>query len=135
MGQNLFDDAEVIYAYTRRQAIEDGVLVDFMQDELRELVRQAGFRFPIAMTTTSFSVAVATEGEELPEGQDIKGRAWDVLNMLRWAVNTAPRGTDTLFFKVKVWNGRHHTVVKLKAVCGPSDDGSPCITIMFPDED
>jgi hypothetical protein len=25
--------------------------------------------------------------------------------------------------------------VRLKALCGPGDDGSPCITVMLPDED
>jgi hypothetical protein len=25
--------------------------------------------------------------------------------------------------------------VHLKAVCGPDDDGSPCLTIMLPEED
>jgi hypothetical protein len=25
--------------------------------------------------------------------------------------------------------------VRLKAVCGPGDDGSPCLTVMLPDED
>ena len=29
---------------------------------------------------------------------------------------------------------RNETIT-LKAVCGPNDDGSPCITIMKPDED
>ena len=32
--------------------------------------------------------------------------------------------------------GRHkQEIVTLKAVCGPNDDASPCITIMNPDED
>jgi hypothetical protein len=26
-------------------------------------------------------------------------------------------------------------LVHLKAVCGPDDDGTPCLTIMTPDED
>jgi hypothetical protein len=26
-------------------------------------------------------------------------------------------------------------LVRLKAVCGPADDGSPCITVMLPEED
>lgn len=37
---------EPIGAYTRRQAIEDGVLVDLMQAETVALVREAGFKFP-----------------------------------------------------------------------------------------
>jgi hypothetical protein len=26
-------------------------------------------------------------------------------------------------------------LVRLKAICGPDDDGSPCITVMLPEED
>ena len=41
---------EPIARYTRRQAIEDGVLVDLMQPETVGFVREAGFKFPVAMT-------------------------------------------------------------------------------------
>lgn len=37
----LFSDAPVVHAYTRAEAIEDGVLVD-----VSETAREAGFRVP-----------------------------------------------------------------------------------------
>ena len=37
----------VIFAYTRAQAIEDGILVD-----VSETAREAGFRIPVAITRT-----------------------------------------------------------------------------------
>ena len=40
-----FDPA--IFAYTRAQAIEDGILVD-----VSETAREAGFRIPVAITRT-----------------------------------------------------------------------------------
>lgn len=46
-------EPEVIFTYTRKQAIEDGVLVDLMQDEMAKLVREAGFRIPIVMTSAA----------------------------------------------------------------------------------
>ncbi len=58
-GQNsesIFGDP--ISVYTRRQAIEDGVLVNLMQPETVGLVKEAGFRFPVAMTTTAFCATV-----------------------------------------------------------------------------
>jgi len=51
----MFEDFEVIHRYTRKDAIEDGVLVDLMQAETESLVREAGFHFPVAMTATAFS--------------------------------------------------------------------------------
>jgi hypothetical protein len=50
---------EPIAAYTRRQAIEDGVLVDLMQPETVGIVREAGFKFPMAMTAGAFAATVA----------------------------------------------------------------------------
>jgi len=36
---------DIIFSYTRAQAIEDGVLVD-----VSELAREASFRYPVAVT-------------------------------------------------------------------------------------
>lgn len=47
---------EVIHAYTRAQAIEDGVLVD-----LSDLAREAGFRFPVAVTLGVWAVLNPTK--------------------------------------------------------------------------
>ena len=67
----------VIFAYTRAQAIEDGILVD-----VSETAREAGFKIPVAVTRTVWDRIIA-----LPEGyrgfQDERGRLWDVLWMAR----------------------------------------------------
>jgi len=134
--QNLGDIfGEPISIYTRRQAIEDGCLVDLMQPETVGLVREAGFRFPVAMTAGAFGATIAGIRESLPEGQDIRGRLWDVLWMLSCAIKRARESTDRLAFAVKVWNGRRHDTVKLWSVCGPGDDAAPVITIMLEGED
>ena len=65
---------EIIYAYTRAQAIEDGVLAD-----VSEMAKEAGFRYPVALTH-----AVYVKYVEVPEGvigQDESGRLWDILFM------------------------------------------------------
>ena len=78
--------APVIFAYTRAQAIEDGILVDVSQT-----ARQAGFKIPVAVTRTVWSRLVA-----LPEGylgyQDERGRLWDLLWM---AHHYALRASDS----------------------------------------
>lgn len=134
-GQNLGDIfGEAIAAYTRKQAIEDGVLVDLMQPETVSLVREAGFKFPVAMTAGAFAATVAELDKPLPEGQDIQGRLWDVLRMLACAIRTAG-STDRVKFRVRVWNGSRRDQVKLWSLCGPGDKGEPVVTIMLEGED
>jgi len=125
---------EPIAVYTRRQAIEDGVLVDLMQPETVNLVREAGFKFPVAMTVGAFAATVAEIDKPLPAGQDIQGRLWDVLWMLTCAIRAAG-STDRVKFRVSVWNGRRRDKVKLWSLCGPGDDGAPVVTIMLEGED
>jgi hypothetical protein len=70
--------------------------------------------------------------------QDEAGRLWDVLALLRWAI----RGTDSsareVRFGVHVRDDNRAgepPLVRLKAVCGPGDQGEPVLTVMLPDED
>ena len=52
---------DVIYAYTRQDAINDGVLVD-----VTELAREAGFKIPVAITAALHAII-----ENIP-----KSRSW-----------------------------------------------------------
>jgi hypothetical protein len=148
MSENIFEGAEIIHAYSRAQAIADGVLVDVSAGDTAPLVREVGIAWPLALTAAAWHATVglggtwkpdpANHGQEvlqLPECQDPIGRTWDVLWMLRLAVLRLAQGTDTVCFEVRVWDGRRVHVVKLKAVVGPGDAGEPVITIMLPNED
>lgn len=123
-------DDTVIATYSRKQAIEDGNLTD-----VSELAREAGFKVPTALTRGAWLRCVA-----VPEGvcgQDETGRLWDVLNILRYSAYANLDGS-TLLFRVCVRYGNAESdceVVDLKAVCGPDDDGRPCLTVMLPEED
>lgn len=143
--------AEVISIYTRAQAVEDGVLVDLMQPETVAAVKEAGFRWPVAMTSGSFHLTVAVPYKteiagglgrrrvrELVRCCDLQGRLWDVLWMLNIAIRRASPGETILFFEVRCVtpeSPKQLRVVRLKSVVGPGDDGEPVITIMLPDED
>jgi hypothetical protein len=113
---------DVLYAYTRAQAIEDGVLAD-----VSDMAKEAGFRVPVAITERLWNTLSADGGGT---GQDFKGRLWDVLMTLKFAVAREQR-TDTTYFKTKVGV----EVLDLWAKCGPGDDAGPVITIMYQDED
>ena len=44
----MFDDAELSHAYTRTDAIRDGVLID-----VSAAAKDAGFTFPVALTAAA----------------------------------------------------------------------------------
>jgi hypothetical protein len=125
----LFEGADLIHAYTRKQALADGVLID-----VTTTAKEAGFCFPVAVTADLWSQYVRVPHGL--EGQDEAGRLWDVLQMLRYAIRQRHDHADTILFTVSVRNDqRQPQSVKLKAVCGPDDAGAPCFTLMLPEED
>jgi len=121
----------VIYAYTRAQAIADGVQV-----EVTKTAKEAGISFPVFLTRTVFDSYVA-----VPSGvecQDEAGRLWDIVWMLRFAIMRSRSGQDRVPVALYVRNdNRKAKLVKLIAQCGPldMDDPQPAITVMMPDED
>lgn len=131
----LFDDAEVIHTYTRAQAIEDGVFVDLGVGDFAQLVKDAGFKHPVAVTAEVFASCIDLTPAAKRACNDIKGRAWDVLYMLSRAIRAAGDKTEILFGVWVVRDRVRPTLTQLKAVCGPGDRGEPVITIMFPEQD
>jgi len=79
-----WDDADVIYSYTREDAIRDGVLVD-----VTPLARDSGFRIPVAITSGVHAQCEPPKGA--PSGQDYTGRCHDVLWMASRAYNAKLR--------------------------------------------
>ena len=125
----------VLFAYTRRQAIEDGVLVD-----VSETAREAGFRIPVALSRSVWGRLVA-----LPDGyrgfQDEAGRLWDVLWMARhYALRAADSDRVRMCVLVRDIrkdlcdsnrpSRRHFPIVAI----GAGDRGEP-VTVMFPEDD
>ena len=118
----------VVYQYTRAHAIEDGVLVD-----VTETAREAGIRFPTAVTAAVWEQCVTVP--ETASWQDETGRLWDVLTLLRHGI-AGSTGGQQVNFTVGVQNDeKPPRLVCLKALCGPGDSCEPVITIMLPDED
>lgn len=118
-----------IYSYTRKQAIEDGVLVD-----VTETAREAGFRFPVAVTANVWYDYIVPP--EDGGGQSIEGRLWDTLFMAYIAIRSSQSNRSELRYKVGylMENGSLEEK-ELKMVIGPGDNMEPVITIMQPNED
>jgi hypothetical protein len=121
---------DFIHRYTRADALRDGVLVD-----VGDMARDAGIKYPVAVTAAVWAKCVT-----VPPGvdcQDEQGRLWDLLWLLRCAVL---RGNDgpVVHYAVRVRNTNDEGIpplVRLKAVCGPGDQGEPVITVLLPEED
>ena len=127
----LFDDTDLVFSYGRRQALQDGVLVD-----VSEMAREAGFRYAVALTRAVWDGVVTPDDEDRASGQSEAGRLWDVLTLLRVAIRHSRGPVQTLEFQVVIVQRESiRRTVTLEAVCGPDDDLSPCITIMLPVED
>lgn len=122
---------EVIYAYTRKQALADGVQVD-----VTTTAKEAGIKFPMFLTQAVFDAYVAVPPGVT--GQDEAGRLWDVVWMTRFGIQRARSGVDRIPVALYVRNDNTRAkLVKLIAQCGPldMDDPQPAITVMLPDED
>ncbi len=133
-AESLF--GEVIYAYTREQAMADGVLVD-----VSETAREAGFRWPVAITQSAWEDCIAWTEEDSRHQtyQDESGRLWDVLWMASHAIRSASTNqSQTMYELYRVPRDGKCTearLTKLKLVAGSGDHGEPVITIMLPTED
>ena len=118
----------IIHTYTRAEAIADGVLID-----VSAMAREAGFKIPVAVTSAVHAKYVEVPAEV--DWQDEAGRLWDILWMCSWEARRQG-GKSMIFFFLDVQNDTTGPKrVQLKCICGPNDDGSPCLTILLPDED
>ena len=139
--QDTRDDAvEVIDGYSRAQAIEDGVLID-----MSELAREAGIKYPVAVTAAVYAVLSPWGDGEKPEagqalyglGQSMQGRAWDMLAILLYGIRRGQGGDRVDFAPLFLMPGKGDKPrgVQMYALCGPGDDAEPVITVMMPGED
>jgi hypothetical protein len=103
--------------------------------DVSDTAREAGIKFPVALTA-----AVWTRCVVVPAGvacQDEAGRLWDVLFLLALAARRSDGGEEVRF-AIHVRNDNREgtpPLVRLKAICGPGDQGKPVVTVMLPDED
>ena len=122
---------DVIYSYTRSQAVADGVQV-----EVTKTAQEAGLRLPVFLTRAVYDAYVTVPPGVI--GQDEAGRLWDLVWLLRFAIHRARPGVQRIPVAFYVRNNnRAARLVKLIATCGPLDinDPQPAITILMPGED
>jgi Family of unknown function (DUF6573) len=131
---NIFEGAPVVFAYTRAQALADGVLVD-----VTATAKEAGFKLHTVVTEAVWRGVIEPPVVPRSYGESEAGRLWDVLTMCGHAMRAAWRRNeqaDRADFEVMATDesGRH-TMRHLWVLCGPGDDAAPVLTIMMQGED
>ena len=124
-------DWNVVFEYSRAQAIADGVLVD-----VTEQAKQIGFKIHTVITGTIFHGYIEPPaGVDGSFGQSVTGRLHDVLTLALFAARRAVN-TDRVTFKVDflMAPGRKETIEAIAHI-GPGDNSEPCLTIMLPEDD
>ena len=125
---------DVVVSYSRAEAIADGTLVD-----VSKMAKEAGIKFPVAI-----SEAIQNMIEDKPEHEDIEGRTWDVVWMLRCAITGAiparKVGESIIFYELILnsssWKpSKVQKITTLKALVHGGDNLEPVITVMLPSED
>jgi len=117
-----------IHAYTRAEAIADGVLVDVSREASPAEMR-SGFTVPVALTAALWS-AIEAIPPSLQGIADVRGRLHDVL----WLARVAAHRRATTFAVHLPFAGTRKRTQFLRLDIGPDDDGSPCVTIGFPED-
>jgi len=122
-----------VHSYTRREAIEDGYLVDISAEAAK-----AGFKLPTAIERDAWldCVCWSEEDTKAQTHQDQSGRLWDVLWMCYLGARINRNGSAFLFKVVRVPRDGESTggrEVVLRAEIGPGDDLEAVLTISLAD--
>lgn len=130
-NENCFEEGKLVYTYTRTQALEDGVLVNLLQDEMTEVCQQH-YKHPIACTLAVFEI-MRKAVENKRYCNDYAGILHDML----WMSRSYKQQVDvsTVLFQVIIAGAGKKKNYTFKLVCHPGDKGEPVLTIMLPQED
>ncbi|HEY6249609.1 MAG TPA: DUF6573 family protein [Candidatus Angelobacter sp.] len=99
-------------------------------------VHPVGGCFPVKANQQGDTWELCQQSAHLPPGQTMVGRYWDIVWMLRLAMQ-GQRDKSCVFFDLHVLpnSGGNPEMARLKCVAGPDDEGEVCLTIMLPDQD
>lgn len=116
----MFSDFDLIYRYSRAQALAEGVLVD-----VSELATEVGFRCPVAFTHALYA---ALEGGETTQ-------RWILATLLE-SKRAARRQSARSEVRFTIpQRGHASETCPLKMVIAPGDSGEAVITLMLAHED
>lgn len=119
----------IIYSYTRFQALQDGVLVDLNQFIP---VKESGYKYPIACTAAVYEIIErAVANKQFHNSHS--GVVWDILWMSR--IGVLKKWESGQLFQVIINGAGRKTIYNFVIEVSGGDDGEPVLTIMLPGED
>jgi hypothetical protein len=123
---------ELIYSYTRAQAIEEGVLVD-----VTKMAKEAGFTCNTVVTQSLWHAI--NKIPKTHEWESVNGRLWDVLWMARMAAGARHnRGKSRLTYRLKLntrpLDAPYDQLAELVLDVGPGDQGEIGVTIGYQED-
>lgn len=119
----MFEEADLIFSYSRAQAIRDGVLVN-----LSSRAKSLGYRVPVAVTAALYEAVTVGAKDEA----ETSARLDLLLVALRDSIAGNPGAGDRLDFVLKALS---LPPLNAWALCGPGDTPDPVLTVMLPHED
>jgi len=123
-------EPHLIYSYTRKMAIEDGVLIDVTAN-----AAEVGFSLNTVVTDNLLHGYVVPPAGLDGEGQSMLGRLHDLLMLARVAAGGQPDG-DRVSFKVAfLMRPGHLETVQVILHIGPGDHGEAVLTLILPEDD
>jgi len=131
-GVNGVHEPDPVYAYTRRQALADGVLVDVTR-QASPAEMHGGFVVPVAVTAALWA-AIEAIPDSLAGIVDARGRLHDVLWLALIATQRFLEVSGGTFAVQLPSRGTRQRVKTLRVEIGPDDSGTPCVTIGFPED-
>ena len=125
---------DVVYSYSRKQAIEDGVLVDVDQF-IKTWDMDSLFKFPVVMTSAVYEECMRWDDKD--SAQSEPGRLWDILYMAYEASSQAASDQTRVDYQISYVSRAdgNRKIANLSCHVGPGDNAEPVITIMFSRED
>ena len=127
-----FTGTDIISAYTRAQAIADGVLVD-----VTPIAYEIGWRYPVAVTHGVWMAVIDYHLDDRKNGADPALRWNERLRELlhlaaTWVALAEEKAGDVIHFAM---TRSDRATRELWAKCGPGDHAEPVVTIMLIGED
>lgn len=120
----------IIFKYTRAQALEDCVLID-----ISALAAERGFRVPVAVTSELYHEYLVPSEEAKDLGQTLDGRIYDMLTIFFFEIRKDSH-RNPMKIRVSFLMGEKDVQSPiLKCVIDGGDDGKPVITIMLKNQD
>ncbi|BAH76712.1 DUF6573 family protein [Solidesulfovibrio magneticus] len=124
------EDWNIIFSYTRKQAIEDGVLID-----VTEQANRLGFKVNTCVTGHLYGDYLAPPAGLAGEGQSLEGRLHDLLFRTLIAAKSSSAGDRVEFDVLFLMKPGRWDTVHVLAIMGPGDHGEPVLTIMLPEDE